>query len=192
MSNEAQILAAERQRPLHRILTRTQPSRHVCKKLLRATMSPHQMQCILIDFDFDSLSIALKRRLGVVSRSGPHLICVSQFGLFTAMLSAAHFPQISVFQRSLQTVSALRLTTHEPQPSLTERIYNLTTCHRAGYSIRYYCTSAMSLVPEIRSAEHHTSLEEMQEDKTAVQLKGGTFEDEHEMSRTSKTQELRI
>jgi hypothetical protein len=108
------------------------------------------------------------------------------------MLSAAHFPQISVFQRSLQTVSALRLTTHEPQPSLTERIYNLTTCHRAGYSIRYYCTAAMSLVPEIRSAEHHTSLEEMQEDKTAVQLKGGTYEDEHEMSRTSKTQELRI
>jgi len=47
----------------------------------------------------------------------------------------------------------------------------------------------MSLVPEIRD---HTSLEEMQEDKTVVQLKGGTYEDEREMSRMGKTQELRV
>lgn len=51
----------------------------------------------------------------------------------------------------------------------------------------------MSLVPEIRLANrHHTSLEEMQEDKTIVQLKGGTYEDEREMARMGKTQELRV
>ena len=50
----------------------------------------------------------------------------------------------------------------------------------------------MSLVPKIRPAEHHTLLEEMRGDKIAVQLKGGTYEDEREMSRMSKTQELRI
>jgi choline transport protein len=40
--------------------------------------------------------------------------------------------------------------------------------------------------------EHHPSLEEMQLDKTAVQTKGGTYEDEREMSRMGKTQELRV
>lgn len=50
----------------------------------------------------------------------------------------------------------------------------------------------MSPIPEIRSAEHHTSFEEMQQDKTAVQLKGGTDEDEREMARMGKTQELRV
>jgi hypothetical protein len=49
----------------------------------------------------------------------------------------------------------------------------------------------MSLDTEIRPADH-TSLEEMQEDKTAVQLKGGTYEDEREMSRMGKAQELRV
>lgn len=38
----------------------------------------------------------------------------------------------------------------------------------------------------------HVSLQEMQEDKTAVQLKGGTYEDEREMSRMGKKQELRV
>jgi choline transport protein len=47
-------------------------------------------------------------------------------------------------------------------------------------------------VPEIRPMVHHTSLEEMQEEKTAVQAKGGTYEDEREMSRMGKTQELRV
>jgi hypothetical protein len=47
-------------------------------------------------------------------------------------------------------------------------------------------------VPEVRPTEHHTSLEEMQLDKTAVQTKGGTFEDEREMSRMGKTQELHV
>ncbi|KAM0695610.1 hypothetical protein Q7P36_004092 [Cladosporium allicinum] len=46
-------------------------------------------------------------------------------------------------------------------------------------------------VPKTRPTEHHTSLEEMQLDKTAVQTKGGTSEDEREMSRMGKTQELR-
>lgn len=45
--------------------------------------------------------------------------------------------------------------------------------------------------PEITRAEH-SSLEEMQEEKTAVQQKGGTVEDEREMSRMGKTQELRV
>jgi hypothetical protein len=49
----------------------------------------------------------------------------------------------------------------------------------------------MSLDTEIRPADH-TSLEEMQEDKTAAQLKGGTYEDEREMSRMGKAQELRV
>lgn len=49
----------------------------------------------------------------------------------------------------------------------------------------------MSLNEEIRLADH-TSLDQMQEDKTAVQLKGGTYEDEREMSRMGKTQELRV
>lgn len=49
----------------------------------------------------------------------------------------------------------------------------------------------MSLVPEIKP-EDHRSVEEMQEDKTAVQMKGGTYEDEREMSRMGKTQELRV
>lgn len=40
--------------------------------------------------------------------------------------------------------------------------------------------------------EDHRSIEEMQEDKTAVQLKGGTYEDEREMQRMGKTQELRV
>ena len=44
----------------------------------------------------------------------------------------------------------------------------------------------MSLNEEIRLADH-TSLDQMQEDKTAVQLKGGTYEDEREMSRMSNT-----
>ncbi|GAB7334490.1 hypothetical protein MBLNU13_g06481t1 [Cladosporium sp. NU13] len=48
----------------------------------------------------------------------------------------------------------------------------------------------MSLDADIRPADH-TSLDQMQEDKTAVQLKGGTYEDEREMSRMGKTQELR-
>jgi hypothetical protein len=47
-------------------------------------------------------------------------------------------------------------------------------------------------VPDIRPMEHHPSLEEMQLDKTAVQTKGGTYEDEREMSRMGKTQELRV
>ena len=49
----------------------------------------------------------------------------------------------------------------------------------------------MSLDAVIRPADH-TSLDQMQEDKTAVQLKGGTYEDEREMSRMGKTQELRV
>jgi choline transport protein len=49
----------------------------------------------------------------------------------------------------------------------------------------------MSLNTEIRPADH-TSLDQMQEDKTAVQLKGGTYEDEREMARMGKTQELRV
>lgn len=49
----------------------------------------------------------------------------------------------------------------------------------------------MSLNEEIRLADH-TSLDQMQEDKTVVQLKGGTYEDEREMSRMGKTQELRV
>jgi hypothetical protein len=49
----------------------------------------------------------------------------------------------------------------------------------------------MSLNEDIRLADH-TSLDQMQEDKTAVQLKGGTYEDEREMSRMGKTQELRV
>lgn len=48
----------------------------------------------------------------------------------------------------------------------------------------------MSLAAEIKP-EDHTSIEEMQE-KTAVQLKGGTHEDDREMSRMGKTQELRV
>jgi hypothetical protein len=47
-------------------------------------------------------------------------------------------------------------------------------------------------VPDVRPMEHHASLEEMQLDKTAVQKKGGTIEDEREMSRMGKTQELRV
>lgn len=47
-------------------------------------------------------------------------------------------------------------------------------------------------VPEISPMEHHKSLEEMQLGKTAVQTKGGTYEDEREMSRMGKTQELRV
>lgn len=47
-------------------------------------------------------------------------------------------------------------------------------------------------VPKPRPTEHHTSLEEMQLDKTAVQTKGGTSQDEREMSRMGKTQELRV
>ena len=51
----------------------------------------------------------------------------------------------------------------------------------------------MSLIPEVRLADrHHTLLEEMQEDKTVVQLQGGTYEDEREMARMGKTQELRV
>jgi hypothetical protein len=49
----------------------------------------------------------------------------------------------------------------------------------------------MSLNTEVRPAGH-TSLDQMQEDKTAVQLKGGTYEDEREMARMGKTQELRV
>jgi hypothetical protein len=49
----------------------------------------------------------------------------------------------------------------------------------------------MSLNEDIRLADQ-TSLDQMQEDKTAVQLKGGTYEDEREMSRMGKTQELRV
>ena len=49
----------------------------------------------------------------------------------------------------------------------------------------------MTLNAEVEPA-YHTSLEQMQEDKTAVQLKGGTYEDEREMSRMGKTQELRV
>jgi hypothetical protein len=47
-------------------------------------------------------------------------------------------------------------------------------------------------VPEISPMEHHSSLEKMQLDKTTVQKKGGTIEDEREMSRMGKTQELRV
>lgn len=55
----------------------------------------------------------------------------------------------------------------------------------------------MSLTAEMRPErperpEDHRSIEEMQEDKTAVQLKGGTYEDECEMQRMGKTQELRV
>ena len=49
----------------------------------------------------------------------------------------------------------------------------------------------MSPNEDIRLADH-TSLDQMQEDKTAVQLKGGTYEDEREMSRMGKIQELRV
>lgn len=49
----------------------------------------------------------------------------------------------------------------------------------------------MSTNAEIKP-EDHTSVEEMQEEKTDVQLKGGTYEDEREMSRMGKTQELRV
>lgn len=58
-------------------------------------------------------------------------------------------------------------------------------------TFRYHCTAAMS-VSDIRPMEHHPSREEMQLDKTAVQTKGGTYEDEREMSRMGKTQELRV
>ena len=49
----------------------------------------------------------------------------------------------------------------------------------------------MSPNEDIRPADH-ASLDQMQEDKTDVQLKGGTYEDEREMSRMGKTQELRV
>jgi hypothetical protein len=55
----------------------------------------------------------------------------------------------------------------------------------------HHCTADIS-IPDNGPVEHHTSLEEMQEEKNAVQLKGGTYEDEREMSRMGKTQELRV
>ena len=50
---------------------------------------------------------------------------------------------------------------------------------------------SLTAVPEINRDER-ISVEEMQEEKTLVQLKGGTREDEREMSRMGKTQELRV
>jgi len=58
-------------------------------------------------------------------------------------------------------------------------------------AFRNHCTAAMSL-PDTKTVEHHPSLEEMQLNKTAAQMKGGTSEDEREMSRMGKTQELRV
>jgi hypothetical protein len=50
---------------------------------------------------------------------------------------------------------------------------------------------SLTAVPGIDRGER-ISVEEMQEEKTLVQLKGGTREDEREMSRMGKTQELRV
>jgi hypothetical protein len=88
-------------------------------------------------------------------------------------------------------VSALPLTACEPQRSLDEITTNRANYHRSGSQNHEHRTTAMSLNTEIRPTGH-TSLDQMQEDKTAVQLKGGTYEDEREMARMGKTQELRV
>jgi hypothetical protein len=88
-------------------------------------------------------------------------------------------------------VSALPLAACEPQGSLNDTTTNRANYHRSGNQRREHRTAAMSLNSEIRLTEH-TSLDQMQEDKTAVQLKGGTYEDEREMARMGKTQELRV
>jgi hypothetical protein len=48
---------------------------------------------------------------------------------------------------------------------------------------------ALTAVPDI---QERISEEEMQEGKTIVRMKGCTREDEREMSRMGKTQELRV
>lgn len=109
-------------------------------------------------------------------------------GPITFVESVTCSPYIAVYQRPLQPVSALLLAACEPRPSLTASITSLPSLRILH---RKHRTTAMSLVAEIKP-EDHTSVEEMQEDKTAVQMKGGTYEDEREMSRMGKTQELRV
>lgn len=69
--------------------------------------------------------------------------------------------------------------------------FDNTNDFRGGSSFVEHHTTAMASNAEIQPADH-ASMQEMQEDKTAVQLKGGTYEDEREMSRMGKTQELRV
>jgi hypothetical protein len=88
-------------------------------------------------------------------------------------------------------VSALPLAACEPQRSPSDTTTNRANYHRSGNRPREHRTAAMSLNSQIRLADH-TSLDQMQEDKTAVQLKGGSYEDEREMARMGKMQELRV
>ena len=178
MGYEAQTKAPQSYRSLHEI--KVTATCMICEKPSRVTISPHQLRC------FHSRSTTHKRRArrGVKVRNCTSFVLCSSLDSATAL----HFPEISIFQRSLhQPVSALPLTAR----SLTERINNPTTYQHAGHSFLQTLHSSY-VSPKPRPMEHHTSLEEMQLDKTAVQTKGGTSQDEREMSRMGKTQELRV
>jgi hypothetical protein len=165
--------------------------------LSTATVSLHRMKCILLVPVVHSHFTSPKRRLGVASsvhRPGQHLVGHARLcdvalsrlwsqrsDLLTSWYISTHY----------NPVSALPLAACEPQRSLNEPTTNRADYHRSGNQLHEHRTTAMSLNTEIRPADH-TSLDQMQQDKTAVQLKGGTYEDEREMARMGKTQELRV
>lgn len=121
MGYEAQTKAPQSYRSLHEI--QVTATRMICEKPSRVTISPHQLRC------FHSRSTTHKRRArrGVKVRNCTSFVLCSSLDSATAL----HFPEISIFQRSLhQPVSALPLTAR----SLTERINNPTTYQHAGHS----------------------------------------------------------
>ena len=126
MGYEAQTKAPQSYRSLHEI--QVTATRMICEKPSRVTISPHQLRC------FHSRSTTHKRRArrGVKVRNCTSFVLCSSLDSATAL----HFPEISIFQRSLhQPVSALPLTACGPQHSLTERIHDLTTYHHAVLSL---------------------------------------------------------
>ena len=153
--------------------------------LWEALSSDHIAAPATTDCDFCSHSTTHERRHSVASRSriAPWFCCATRLTwslLFTCQKYRSfdvHYINLSVLCFSPQHSP---ITFKTSPPTITPSI-----------AFRNHCTAAMSL-PDTKTVEHHPSLEEMQLNKTAAQMKGGTSEDEREMSRMGKTQELRV
>jgi hypothetical protein len=165
-------------------------TRIICEKPFRVIISPHRLPCALNDSVLRLHSATHKRRLGVVSgfKTAPCFCCATHLTrplLFTSL----KYRFLNARYINLSVLCPSPLVDHKDHsPNASTTWPPIITPDTASC---YHCTAAMS-VPEISPMEHHTSLEEMQLDKTAVQKKGGTYEDEREMSRMGKTQELRV
>lgn len=98
-----------------------------------------------------------------------------------------HF--LHVWGAALLAYVELYPSLHLSASALTLRALSCTLVARSSNQTNMSLTA----MPEIKlMPTERVSMEEMHEEKTAVQLKGGTRDDSREMARMGKTQELRV